>query len=392
MAKRGNNEGSIIHRSDGRWMGEVSLERGSDGKQRRRYVYGRTRAEVAAKLDRLLSDVRDGVMPAPASLTVGRWLDTWLTTYAAPTIRASTWRQYEGMIRVHLKPAIGGVPLTRLQGAQVQQLLNAKGTTLAPRTVEIMHTVLHMALDQAVRDNLIPRNVADHSRKPKKSKPNIRVLTNDEMQRLLAAAAECRLGIAFVIMLGTGLRRGELVALHWDDVDLKGRTLRVTGTANRVRIPGTSRTRLVIQEPKTAASRRRIPLPPSTAAALAQWHIRQNGERLLAGSAWENTGLVVTTESGGMQDPQNINRQLNKLATRVDIPHVTVHALRHTYATRLLESGVAPKIVQELLGHTTIMLTLDIYTHVMPELKHAAADVLDSFLKPRSCQIDVKQT
>lgn len=387
MSRRGNNEGSIVHRRDGRWMGQVSLGRGANGKHQRRYVYGRTRAEVKTKMDQALAETRDGVRPAPADLTVGRWLDIWLQDYAAPSIRPGTWRQYEGMIRVHLKPTIGHRPLAKLQGAEVQHLLNQKVRPigpLSPRSVEIMYTVLFAALKQAEREGLVSRNVAAFAKKPKKSQPKMRVLTNDEMQRLLAEAAADRLGAAIIFMLGTGLRRGELAALRWEDVDLKNRTIHIAHTVNRVSTPnGPRRTGLSVQEPKTAAGRRSIPLPPSTAGVLTSWRTRQTEERLQLGAAWQNTGLVFTAEEGTMIDPQNINRKLNQLLKRAGIEHIKVHELRHTFATRLLELGVSPKVVQEMLGHATIVQTLDRYSHVLPELKHAAADALEPLLKSR---------
>lgn len=396
MGRRGNNEGTIRRRPDGRWEGQISVGYDSQGKRKRRSFYGRTRAEVVQAMEVALAEIRAGTYVAPSDLTVGQWLDTWLREYAAPSIRPATWRSYESNIRVHLKPALGSVRLRHLQAAQVQRLLNDKlAGGLSPRSVEIMYTILHAALKQAAREGLVSRNVADYAKKPRKQRREMRVLTNEEMGALLNAAATERLGICIEVLLGTGLRRGELVALRWQDVDLQSGVIHVTRTVNRVRLPdGSRRTTLSVQEPKTAAGRRSVPLPPSVLLALRQWRARQNEERLIMGDAWVDTGLVFTTPLGTMVDPDNLAHMLARVARRAGLSGVTAHTLRHTYATRLAENGVPAKIAQELMGHSTITLTLDIYTHVLPEQKRAVAGLLDGVLtnaKSNGSQMAVKR-
>lgn len=394
MGRRGNNEGSVIRRKDGRWQGAVTIGYGPDGRRQRRYFYGRTRAEVVAAMEQVLTELRAGTYVAPTDITVGQWLDTWLRDYATPSIRPTTRASYEYIIRVHLRPALGQIRLRQLQAAQVQRLLNERlASGLSPRTVQIIHTVLHAALRQAAMEGIVSRNVCDYVRKPKVKRREMRVLSPDEMARLLDAAGHDRLGVAVVVMLGTGLRIGEMLALRWQDVDLEQGVIRVTRSASRVRTPDGGTT-VVVQEPKTASGRRSIPLPPPVLSALQHWRVQQAEERLLMGSAWQDTGLVFTTPLGTMLDQRNFARLLDKLAAEAGIARLNVHALRHTYATRLLEAGVPAKTAQELLGHSTVTLTLDIYSHVLPETKRAAANALAGVFAntaANGCQMDVKR-
>jgi integrase len=391
MAKkkgRGKGEGTITQRADGRWMGRATAGRTEAGKQRRITIYRPTEEAVIADLADITVGLRGGGYVPPSDITVGQWLDTWLRVYAAPTIRPATWRSYESNIRVHLRPVLGHIQLRDLLPSHIQQLLNERIQTRSARTVELIHTVLHTALRQAVLEQLVTRNVAQAVRKPKKEGKERRVLSVAEQDSLLMAAAEERLGAAYVVLLGTGLRVGELCALRWSDVDLKGRTLRVAQTAIRVRTPnGPRRTGFSINPPKTASGRRTIPLAASVASTLAEWKLQQNTDRVFLGKAWKQTEYVFTSRDGTLLDPANINRTLDRITKRAGITHVNVHALRHTFATRLLESGVPAKTVQVLLGHSTVTLTLDIYAHVMPDTSRAAVDLIDATLRPKSAGV-----
>jgi integrase len=393
-SRRGNNEGSIYKAKDGRWRASVTVGTLPNGKQKRRYLSGPTRKEVAIKLDEILSEVRTGSYVKPERITVGAWLDAWLKDYSQPSVRLNTWRSYEGAIRVHLKPALGDTLLRMLQPSQIQRLLNDMvGRGLSPRTAEVVHGVLHSALKQAVLNGLVRRNAADAVRKPKRRKKPIRVLTVTEQEGFLEASADERLNPLIVTLLGTGMRSGEALALQWEDVDLPNHSIRITRTVTRTKDQGgPARTKIVIQEPKTAAGRRSIPLPPSVVSVLQQWRVRQAEERLLLGAEWAAKTLVFTTVRGTMIGARNFALKLVKISKHAGLPKVNAHALRHTYATRMLESGVPAKYVQEMLGHTTITLTLDIYSHVMPEMKQGAANAIDGFLqlKPRSCRVAAK--
>lgn len=383
MARRGNNEGTIVKRADGRWTASITI--GWDGdRQKRQWFYGRTRAEVAAKLDAALAARHDGTYIEPKTTTIGQWLDIWLRDYVQPSARETTWTNYEYVIRCHLRPVLGDIPLAKLQTAQVQRMLNERSASdYAPRTVELIQVVLHAALQQAVTEGLLLRNAAGGTKRPKKGRATQRVLTPTDMQALLSVTGTERLGPMIAVMLATGIRLGEALALRWQDVDLPAGVIRIARSASRVKAAdGPTKTRVVIREPKTDKGRRSIPFPANLRATLQQWRIRQAEERLALGPAWVDQGLVFTGTTGTMVSQRTLCATLNRLCDRAGVPHINVHGLRHTYATRLLESGIDPRTAQELLGHSTVVMTLDTYSHVLPERKAAAAAAIDALFAP----------
>lgn len=390
MAKQGNNMGTVVKRADGRWMASITVGYDENGRQRRRTFYGKTEAEANRKRLMALGQLQAGTYVDPNRLTTGQWLDTWLSEYVKPALRPRTYANYEGVVRVHIKPLLGGTPLSKLQASQVQFMVNeVVRSGRSARTAGLARTVIHAALKQAVANGLMQRNVADGARKPKGERRPIRVLTLDEQRAFLSAASGDRLSAMMVLLLGTGLRLGEAVALRWQDVDLPGRTLRVSQSASRVSIKGI-KSKLTVQPPKTKAGRRSIPLPQVVVTALQQWRRQQLAERLKMATAWKDTGLVFTTGLGTMLEPRAISRKVAAISKKARIKHVNVHALRHTCATRLLEDGVPVRLVQEILGHTSSAITSDIYQHVLPELKQTAADAMDRVLRASLDSVVVK--
>ncbi|MBS4053240.1 MAG: site-specific integrase [Thermaerobacter sp.] len=383
MGRRGNNEGSVFKRKDGRWCAAVTTGYSPEtGKPIRAYYYDTTRAGVVVKRDEALRGIKAGTYVKPTKETVEAWLKTWLDAYVAPSVRPKTWEGHESIIRVHLVPALGQIDLRALQTNQVQRLLNDKmASGLSPRTVELIHTTLKSALKQAQLEGMVTRNVADHVRKPKGDNKEIRVLTAAEMDQLIAVALADRLGPVVITMLGTGLRLGEVLALEWSNVNLQDSLLQVQHTAVQTKTPTKSKRQKLIQSPKTDSGKRAIPLPADVVSILRQWSATQAQEKLKLGSTYTDSGRVFTSSVGTPLLQRNLARKLSELAAKANIKHVNPHALRHTYATRLLEANVHPKVVQELLGHTDITLTLNTYSHVMPEIKKAAAKALDAVLK-----------
>lgn len=378
---RGNGEGTIVKRKDGRWMANITVGFDENGEQKRRSFYGKTREEAATKMTKALGELMSGTYIDPNRVSVGQWLDTWLEQYVKPSLRPKTFQSYEGACRLHLKPRIGGTALRTLQPAQVQRLVNDMVTAgKSARTAGLAQTVLHAALKQAVANGLVHRNAAEGARKPKGTARRIRVLTIEEQHSFVAAAADDRFGPMIVTLLGTGMRLGEAVALRWENVDLTEKVLRVVESASRVTQKGT-KSRITIQAPKTSAGVRSIPLPAIVITALVQRRKQQAAERLKVGSVWVDSGLVFTTALGGILEPRGVERKAALLAKKAGIEHVNVHALRHTCATRLIEAGIPLKVVQEMLGHTSIAITGDIYVHVLPDLKQSAAAALDASLR-----------
>ncbi|MDK2881930.1 MAG: hypothetical protein PWP58_266 [Bacillota bacterium] len=378
MGKRGNGEGSVWQRKNGTWAGLLTVGRDETGKLRRISFSGKSQREVLQKIAQARAEMRQGIFVEPSKLTVGEWLETWLREYKRPALRQEVYENYEMIIRVHLKPTLGGVLLQALRPEMVQHLYNEKAASgLSPATVRKIHQVLHGALKQAVRNQLVARNVSEATTLPKlRQTREVRALTLEEQERFLKALEGNRLATAFKVLLGTGLRRGELLALTWRDVDLANATLTVRQSL--VRVKG----KLLLQEPKTKTSRRTIPLPDDLVAELKAHKARQNQERLKAGPAYEDNNLVFANELGQPLDPRSFNRWFYEIRNKAGLPKdVNLHALRHTYATRLLERGVSLKVIQRLMGHSKFDVTADIYSHVAPELERQAVAILDDLFK-----------
>jgi len=382
--KRPNGGGSITKRKDGRYHGRAFVLM-PDGSRKRVSVYGRTWAETDAKLAELIRNTRHGVPTPTGSMKLGDYLDHWLEHVVKAQLRPSTYASYEVCIRLHIKPALGSKPLRQLTPADVRTFLHTKANErdeagrrrLSPRTVQYLHAILRAALQQAVREELLARNVAQLVQPPRVPHEEVRPLDEDEVRAFLAAGRTDRLYAAYLLMIGVGLRRGEVLGLHWTDIDLNARVLRVRRTLQRVN------GRLIFTEPKTPRSRRTVPLPRACAAAL-RWHrLRQQHECAIAGRSWDPDGLVFTTRAGRPVEPRNFNRSVYAVCDRAGIRRIRVHDLRHTCASLLLARGVDARTIMDTLGHSAISLTLDLYAHVMPPAQRAAAEAMDTVLQRR---------
>ena len=320
-------------------------------------------------------------LPVPTDrLTVAEYLDDWLTG-ASRALRPSTASTYERHIRLHILPTLGRLPIARLRPEQLDRLyagLLAKG--LSRTSVQHIHAILRRSLSQATRRGVIARNPTDLVDPPGRDHPEMQVLSIDQARALLATARTGRhaeLEALYVLALTTGMRRGELLALRWADVDVVKRTLTVTGTLQRVKhSDGTST--LERAQPKTKTSMRQIPLTAAAVDALKRHAQRQGQQRAVAGSEWTDTGLVFTNERGGAVEPRNLlSRSFAPLLSEAGIPHVRFHDLRHTAATLMAAQGVHTKVVSEMLGHASIGITLDLYSHVTPSMADQAVRAID---------------
>ncbi len=367
MSQRGHNEGTIFKRADGRWCGQVSLDGG-----KRKSVYGRTRQDVARKLIEVFRD-RDRGLPIVAERqTLAQYLVSWLDA-KAHQLDVATQERYGQLIRLHILPVLGKAALTKLNAQQVQALYaNKISEGLSARTVRQLHVVLKSALKSAVRLGIVQFNVCERVDPPRPSRSELHPLTPEQAQAFLRATHGDRLEALFVLAVHTGMRQGELLGLRWSDVILDSATLQVRGTLQRV--PGHKR----IKDPKTASSRRRVTLSAQAVEALRAHRTRQLAERIALGPEWSDEDLVFPGPSGhplnyrGMTD-DHFKRALR----RADVPEIRFHDLRHTCATLLLLGGVHPKIVSEMLGHSTISITLDTYSHVLPTMQRDAAATLE---------------
>jgi integrase len=351
--RRGRGEGSIYRRKDGSWVAQYTV----GGK--RRYIYGKTRKDVAARLNKAIAERDSGIVYDSENLKVAGYLDRWLDSIR-DTLWERTWQRHEEITRLHLKPTIGSVRLDKLNALEVQSLYRSKlDSGLSPRTVQIIHATLHKALKQAVRWSLVPRNVCEVVVPPRVPRSEIKPLDTRQARKLLDTALDTQPSFyaLYVLAVTRGMRSGEILGLQWQDVDLDAGTLQVRRTVFNG----------AVSTPKTSRSNRGIRLPEIAVEALIR-HPR-------------NSEWVFSSKHGTSLSVHNLhNRSWKPLLRDAGLPNIRFHDLRHTCATLLLSKGVHPKLVQELLGHSSIEITLDTYSHVLPSMGDGVATAMDDLL------------
>ena len=413
-SRRTNGEGTEIWLgSDGRFHALLSFGVKAGGKRDRRHVSGKTRTDVAKKL-RALQSTRDaGLIPMSGkSPTLAQWLRHWLDHVAVARVRISTLDDYRSRIEYRVIPALGHIRLDQLQPEHLEafyrdamrpqtRLDDATGQRIALRPLSAAsvlktHRMLSRALKIAHQRGRVARNVCTLVEPPTVRRDEIQPLTRDEAIRVLDAAASVRNSARWSVALALGLRAGEALGLHWADIDLDAATLTVRralqrqiyrhgcgNTCARKRgadCPQRTGGGLVLVEPKSRAGRRTIALPDPLVLALKAQRIAQDAERLLAGSMWQERGLVFATETGGPIDPHSDWKDWRALLNSAGTRTVRLHDARHTAATLLLTQGVPARVAMQILGHSQISLTLGTYSHVVPELARDAADRIGSAL------------
>ena len=376
MAKRGHGEGSIYCRKDGRWTAEISLEGGKS-----KFLYGKTRREVQEKLKTALYEQQQGMLVTGPQQKVGPFLTHWLEDVHKQSIRPRTYERYEEIVRLHLVPGIGHHQLQKLSPQHLQSFYKKKlEEGLSNTTVGCFHSVLHKALETAVRWNFIVRSPCDLVSPPRRKHFEIQPLSMQQIHQLLTAARGHRMEALFILALATGMRRGELLALKWQDLDLEKGIMQVRRILTRIpsKLPGKG---FEEAEPKTDRGRRSIVLPSFTMEALKQHRLRQREAKLKVGSAWQDHDYVFCTSIGTHLNPtRDILDVLKSFLEKAGLPDIRFHDLRHSSATMLLGMKVHPKIVQEILGHSQISITMDIYSHVLPTMQEEAMRKIDEAL------------
>jgi integrase len=374
MTKRSNGEGSIWKRADGRWCGAYFVPRPGGTGRVRKYVCGRTRKEVYDKLTAVSRNVRDGVPVPVGGQTLEAYLAEWLAQVAAVRVRPSTLRSYDMNVRLHIVPRIGRRQLGKLTARDVRQMLDdMRGNGAGPRVVQHVHATLRVALEHAVREELLPRNVAKLVQVAPPPREEREPLTVEEAQTLLKAARDDRLHALYVATLLLGMRRSEALALRWPDVDLGEGVLTIRRTVHRVAGEG-----LVTLPTKTRKSARTVPLPPAVVDALRRHRERQAAEADAGG--WIERDLVFMTPRGTAIDPRNFSRMFGELCDRAGVRRVRLHDLRHTCVTLLLQLGVPPRVVMEIVGHSTLEMTMRVYGHVSLDAQRNALGQLGDLL------------
>ena len=368
MKRRGNGEAAIRKRSDGRWEALLRLTDGS-----RKSLYAKTRPEVLKRLQEFQRDLDRGITtPKDGRQTFGEYIDTWLAT-KKPELEFSSWTRLEQFFRLHVKPTLGRTPLQKLTAQQLNNLYAKKlEEGQAANSVRHLHAAIHGALEDAMRLDLVARNVADLVKPPKAPHIEMEVYDPDQAMQLLEAAKGDRLEAMYVLMLTSACRLGELLGLTWDALDLERGEMQITTTLKDVA------SHLSFGRPKTPNSRRSIPLTPVAIASLKRHHAAQMAEKLAHGSDWNEHRLVFCTTTGNPYTRSNWRLQhYIRMINKAGLPYIHPHGLRHTAATLLLLEGVQPLVVSQMLGHGSVAFTLQTYGHVLNEMRKPARDAME---------------
>ncbi|MDU4959632.1 MAG: site-specific integrase [Sporomusaceae bacterium] len=383
-SKRGHGEGSIVQLSDGRWQGRVRYTDSATGRQYRPSVYGKTAKEAREKLKLIIKDLEKGVSPASGKITFGEWLDYWLENHIKRHSRLTTWENYETIARIHIKPLIGQIRLTRLQTSNLQRLYNQKLDNgrndkkggLSAKTVGLIHLVCSSSLKQAIREKMLSVNAADAATVPRKVGREIQPMNEEQIRQFLIASKNDRLFVAFYLLISTGLRRGELLGLKWSDIDMEAGTLHVQRSLVK-----TNTEQAKFHPTKTAKSQRLVSLHEDVLEELRQHKNRQDIEKAKLGDLYANQLMVFCREDGMPLYPDVLDNRFHALLTKAELPHFRIHDLRHTFATMMLKQDVHAKVVQEILGHSTIGVTLDTYSHVLPGITSEAMGKMQAVIR-----------
>jgi integrase len=366
---RANNEGTVYQRGDGRWVASVTQLR--DGKRKRVSRYADSEDAARKQLMELThkKDIHEPIHFGRES--VAAWLESWLELFVRPHRKPRTWASYHQTIHTYVLPAIGNERLADLAPELVQAMLNYHVERGRKRTASYIRTVLRAAFKRAVKLKRIAWNPVDALDTVSVAAKETEVFTGEQAEAFLAAANGHRLGALFWLALSMGFRKGELCGLSWPDLDFENSTIYIRETLQRAKLPGEKTSRVIAGPPKSRASQRKLPLPDCAIEALRRHAARREDERLLAASAWQESGRVFTNTVGGMVDGDNLTKVFHDLCAAAKVPKIRFHDLRHTCGTFLHAQGVSPFTIQEILGHSQLGTTRR-YTHVDTALQKSA--------------------
>jgi len=374
MRKRGQ----IITKSKNNHLVRVYVGTDADGK--RRYhskVIRGTKKDALRYQTSVLSDLDRGTFIEPSKETLNDYLDRWLSVSAAPRLRERTLRDYRSLLARYVRPVLGHKMLPAVMPLDIQDLYTSMlESGLSPRTVRYTHAVLSSALKQAVKWQLLPRNAAEYVDLPRQKRTEMHAMSRDDVARFLAAAKDDRWSSLFLVAVTTGMRPGEYMGLQWKDINLDDGMIHISRSLVR------NKSEWRFDEPKTAKSRRTVKLAPTVVKSLRAHRSKQAAERLRAGIRYQDYDLVFATDTGQPLESRNlIKRHFKPVLKQAGLREtIRLYDLRHTCATLLLAAGEHPKIVSEMLGHASIQLTLDTYSHVLPDMQQGAVAKLEDML------------
>ena len=371
--RRGNGDGTIYERPNGTYAAIFTIEGG-----KRKTLYAKTYKEAQEKLRKALYDQQQGTLITAPQQTVAQFLTDWLENTQKQSVRPRTFERYEEIVRLHILPVLGQHKLQNLSAQHIQAFYTKKSNEgFSALTVISFHNLLHKALDTAVKWNLVARNMCKLVDPPRRQRFEVTPLTLEQIQKLLSAVEGHRLEALFKLALATGMRRGEIMGLKWQDIDFEKGKLQVRRVLSRIpsKMPGKGYEEA---EPKTQKSRRAIIIASFALTSLKEHRANQAEEKKKAGINWQEHDYVFCTPLGTHLNPtRDVLDQLKVFLKRADLPDIRFHDLRHSAATLLLSLGVHPKVVQEILGHSQISMTLDIYSRVMPSMHEDAMNKLN---------------
>jgi len=375
-SRRSNHEGSIYQRkSDGLWMGVAQVGYDPLGKPIRKYVSAKTRPEVVNKMKELRRRIDDGLNLKDEDVKLTELFDRWFSDVMRHQIAASTFSNYQTVVRTHILPRLGNKRIVDLSVSDVDKLLSQKADSgLSASTVRRIRAVLAQCLDQAIRWELLHRNVGTLSRSPKMVRHEGRTLSPDQARHLLETLRGHRNEALYALMLSTGLRRGEALGLRWSDFD------RDTGILRGSRQLKREGSRLVTTDTKTSLSRRAVNLSKPMLKALISHEDRQRAEKTELAESWVDSGYIFTSSVGTPIDPRNLYREFQSLCRKAELGDWHPHELRHSAASLMLAQGVKIQVVSQVLGHSSIRMTADVYGHILDPDRREAAEAMGSVL------------
>ncbi|MEN6621138.1 MAG: site-specific integrase [Smithella sp.] len=409
--KRAFGEGTIYeNKKRERWEGQFTYVDPSSGETKRKLMTGKTQKEVSRKGKKFLQDIENGLLPDADKITLQYWLDCWLTDYIKPNVRIKTYEKYESCLNTYVKPSLGHISIPKLKAPDVQRLFNDLLTCggksqkgLSSSTVRATRRYLSMALNQAVQFGIVSKNIIKATIPPRLVKNEIRPFTAEQADKLLATAKEGEyfyLGVkqrrkptpdhvyhkamAYMVVslaLSTGMRLGEVFGLMWSDINFAENNIYVQRSLVSSATQG-----MIFEDPKTKGSKRKISVSAQLSKALVRYQKEQNWYANLLGDKFINQyDLVFTNIWGKPMDTSNFtSRYFKKMLAQADLDRsFRFHDLRHTHATLLLRQGVNIKVISERLGHSTVTMTLDTYSHLMPDMQETAVTALENILNIR---------
>ncbi len=370
--KRTNANGTTVYTT------VVSLPRNSTGKSKQIRITKTKLREVERERTRILAAYENGEYSEAGNKrqTVAAYLQDWLKQASANLRPASTGR-YEEIIRLHITPVLGKVVLNKLTAQQVSRLYASLLERLSKSTVSNVHTVLHKALDQAMKWDLVSQNVTDKVDPPSKGKPEHHTWNDEQVRAFLRAADSDAYAALWWLAVYSGMRRGELLGLKWQDVDIDGASITIKHTYSR----GVGN-KYELGSTKTQSGRRTVTLPGQVLSRLKAHHTRQSDARLHLGDDYIDRGFVFADEVGRPIHPNTLTHHFHKIIAAAGLPRIRIHDLRHGHATELMEAGVHPKVVSERLGHSNTRITMDLYSHVSPTMQRQVSEMLEKRIGP----------